>query len=81
MILQTGQPKCSGGGGGASRRTFELPAGFAGRSANIAILLLAVLKAELVAPSCGTGAGGKLVVLVSGTMFSELLELKKLVLM
>src|ERR1041385_6015395 len=59
-ILQTVQPRCSGGGGGVSRRTFDFPEVFAGRSANIVILLLVVLKAELVTPSCGTGAEGRL---------------------
>src|ERR1700739_281792 len=51
LILQIVQPRCSGCGGGVSSRTFDLPAAFAGRSANIVILLFAVLKPVLAAPS------------------------------
>jgi len=49
-------PGCSGGGGGVSNRTFELPAAFAGKSAKIVILLFAglfvMLKGALAAPGC-----------------------------
>src|SRR6476646_3943993 len=60
MNLQTVQPGWSGAGGGVIRRTFDLSAAFAGRSAKIVILLFAVLKALLIAPGCGCGAGGTL---------------------
>src|SRR5882724_3345891 len=79
-ILQTVQPKCSCGGAGVSTRTFDLPVGFAGKSAKSVILLFAVEKALLPAEGWGCGAGGKLLPWLSSTTLSALLEVKKLVL-
>src|SRR5713226_4859510 len=42
-ILQTVQPKCSCGGAGVRIRTFDLPVGFAGKSAKSVILLFALV--------------------------------------
>ena len=75
-ILQTVQPKCSCGGAGVNTRTFDLPVGFAGRSAKSVILLFALVKALFAAEGCGCGAGGKLLPWLSSTTLSAMNALK-----